>query len=132
MRASTDQVLTATTDAVEAARRNAAGLVSTGADLVSSTLDKGASAIEGGISTVTEKAPTLSLAANRQPRRHRVRTALIGLVVVVVIMAVAKKLLSGSDDGSSSASDTPRPGDSGHNGATASVPDDDAVPAGSG
>ena len=123
MRASTDQVRTATTDAVEAARKNAAGLVSTGADLVTHTLDKGASALEGGIERVSDRAPSLSIGVSRAPRRHRIRSLLIGVAVLAVLLVIARKLF-GATDGSTS--------DAGSHGTADPVPDEDAVPAGSG
>jgi hypothetical protein len=52
MRASTDQVRHATVDAVDAAKHRASGLVHTGADLVTTTIDRGATVVEGGIERV--------------------------------------------------------------------------------
>jgi hypothetical protein len=92
MRASTDQVRSATIDAVEAARHRAAGVVGSSADIVTSAVEKGASVVEGGIEKVADRVPTGSVAVSRRPRRHRVRTLLIGAVVLAVILAVAKKL----------------------------------------
>lgn len=92
MRASTKQVTSATIDAVEAARQRAAGVVGSSADMVTSAVEKGASVVEGGIEKVADRVPTASVAVSRRPRRHRVRTLLIGAVVLAVILAVAKKL----------------------------------------
>lgn len=92
MRASTKQVTSATIDAVEAARHRAAGVVGSGADIVNTAVEKGASVVEGGIEKVADRVPTASIAVNRQPRRHRVRSLLIGAVVLAVVLAVAKKL----------------------------------------
>ena len=92
MRASTDQVRHATVDAVDAARTRASGLVGTSADLVTTTLDKGASVVEGGIERIAEKAPMVSVRVAEPKRSHRVRTTLIALVVLIGILAVAKKL----------------------------------------
>ena len=49
--------------------------------------------IGDGVDRLAERAPTLSLAAQRPKRRHRVRTVLIASVVLVMILAVARKLL---------------------------------------
>src|SRR5690606_37553134 len=91
MRASTDQVRHATVDAVDAARHRASGLAHTGADLVSATIDRSASVVEGGIERVAEKAPLVSLQTAQPEKTHRLRTTLIALLVVVGILAVAKK-----------------------------------------
>ncbi len=93
MRASTDQVRDLTHDVVDGARRRASGAVVHGADRVVTTLDGAASTIGEGVDRLTERAPTLSLAARPPKRRHRVRTVLIASVVLVVILAVARKLL---------------------------------------
>ena len=94
MRTSPEQVRHATVDAVDAAKHRASGLVSTGADLVTTTLDKGASVIEGGIERVADHAPVVSVGTARPKRRHRVRTTLIALGVLVAVLAVAKKLMA--------------------------------------
>jgi len=93
MRAPTDQVRDLTHDVVDGARRRASGAVSHGADRVVTTLDGAASTIGDGVDRLAERAPTLTLAAQRPRRRHRVRTVLIASVVLVVILAVARKLL---------------------------------------
>ena len=92
MRASTKQVTSATLDAVEAARHRAAGVVGSSADIVNSAVEKGASVVEGGIEKVADRVPSASIAVKPRPRRHRVRSLLIGAVVLAVILAVAKKL----------------------------------------
>ena len=92
MRASTKQVTSATIDAVEAARQRAAGVVGSSADMVTSAVEKGASVVEGGIEKVADRVPSAAISVNERPRRHRVRSLLIGAVVLVVILAVAKKL----------------------------------------
>lgn len=97
MRASTKQVTSATIDAVEAARHRAAGVVGSSADMVNSAVGKGASVVEGGIERVADRVPAASVAVARRPRRHRVRSLLIGAVVLAVILAVAKKLTADAE-----------------------------------
>jgi hypothetical protein len=133
MRASTDQVRHATVDAVDAARGRASGLVSTGADLVTHTLDRGASVVEGGIERVADKAPMVAVKAASPKPTHRLRTTLIAVAVIVVILAVAKKL-TGQVEGTSSSSGSRR--DESSNGSSSSSSKDDeddshTVPAGS-
>jgi hypothetical protein len=92
MRASTEQVRSATLDAVDAARHRASDVVGSGAGLVTAAVEKGSSIAEAGIEKVADKVPAASVSVTKRPRRHRVRTLLIGAVVVAVILAVAKKL----------------------------------------
>jgi hypothetical protein len=133
MRASTDQVRNATLDAVDAARSRASGLVSTGADLVTTTLDKGASVVEGGIERAAERTPMVSVAVAEPKRTHRVRTLLIVLGVLVVILAVAKKL-TGQMEGAPTSDEPSRESSNGSSGSWSGSPEDDVhtVPAGSG
>lgn len=113
MRASTDQVRNATVDAVDAARHRASGLVSTGADLVTTTLDKGASVVEGGIERVAEKAPMVSVGGAEQKESHRLRTTLIAVAVLLGVLAVARTLQArrkGQASGPATPTDAPGPG----------------------
>ena len=59
MRASADQVRTAGLDVVDAARGHAMEVVSTGADLLTASIDRGASTIESGLDRVVERAPAI-------------------------------------------------------------------------
>ena len=93
MRASTDQVRDLTHDVVDGARRRASGAVVHGADRVVTTLDGAASTIGDGVDRLTERAPTLSLAARPRSDATGCGPCSSPSVVLVVIVAAARKLL---------------------------------------
>jgi hypothetical protein len=97
MRASADQVRSASLDAVDSARGHALEVVSTGADLLATTIDKGSATIETGIDRVVDRAPAI-LVEVAPRRRSRWRLVLLAIVVGVVAAVVVRRLRGSGGD----------------------------------
>lgn len=91
MHAPTEQIRSATADAVDAARHQIEW-VAEKAPLVAAS--------------VAEKAPLVAATVAERPRRHRLRTVLLAAAVLAVIFAIAKKLTAESS-ASPTAADAP-------------------------
>lgn len=92
MRASSDQVRTATIDLVDATRGHAVEVVTSGADLLAASIEKGAAILEDGIERVVESGPAISIEVAARRRRSGWRTATVALVVLVVGLVVLRKV----------------------------------------
>ena len=91
MNASLDQVRDTTIDAVDAARGRASEMVTTGAERLVGTIEKGAGGLEGGIDHVVDRLPAMSVEVGHR-RRRRWPFLLLAAGLIIAGVAVARRM----------------------------------------
>jgi hypothetical protein len=95
MRTSTEKALEVTHDLLDATRSRASELALTGAQQLSSSIEKGTATLEGAV----DRLPTIELFVAPPPRSHRVRnTVLLVAAVLVAVAAIARLRQRGAED----------------------------------
>jgi len=91
MRASADQVRDATMSAVDVARGHASDLVTSGAEVLVATIDKGAGRLEDGIERVVDLAPAVAVEVAPRGRRRRWPILVVAGVILGGILVLRRR-----------------------------------------